>query len=146
MKERLIDKLNELPFSKKRALKLAGQKPSKKELDDLCREIVFMRDKNTCQICGKTTGKLDWVHFITRGNSAVRHDLDNSCVGCSGCHTMRNDSAHKDPLSFSVWVKKRLGEVRYNALRLRAVGVKQIDRWAVKLYLLAEKKKLEKKG
>jgi len=135
--------IDDLPFSKKKSLKLVGQKPTKKDLDDLCREIIFMRDKNTCQVCGKKTDKLDWMHFLTRGNFAVRWDLDNSCVGCAGCHTMSNKSAHKDPLSFADFVKKRLGETKYNELRLRATAVKGIDRWAVKLYLLAEKKKLK---
>ena len=132
----------------KRKIKIANQKPSVKELDDLCRSVVFRRATApgigpVCERCGSDS-HLQWSHFLSRSNKAVRWDLDNSFCLCAGCHTMRLNSAHKDPAGFVEWVKGRLGEERYDALRLRAAAVKGIDRWAVKAYL--DKKMRELNG
>jgi hypothetical protein len=119
----------------------AGQ-PNKKTLDDLCRKIVKLRDRKCC-VCGSTS-YLQTAHFITRSNYAVRWDLDNIWLLCSGCHLMRRNSWHKDPASASEWVRNVLGEDRYNNLRMRASTVGQkIDKNTVLLYLKQEKRRIE---
>jgi 5-methylcytosine-specific restriction endonuclease McrA len=118
---------------------LKNSKPTQKELDDLCREVVFLRDKATCQRCGRTKSggwQLHWAHFYSRSIKAVRNDLDDSCVLCAGCHFW----AHKNPAEFVDFWKERLGNENFHCLQLRRNCVK-VDRWAVKLYLEAEKRK-----
>lgn len=121
-------------------MKIKTNKITKECLDDLVREVLKLRDKK-CRVCGSTK-YLQVAHFITRSNYAVRWDLDNVFRLCSGCHMMRRNSWHKDPASCAEWVRKELGEERYNALRMRANTVGQrIDKWAVKIYLEEEMKK-----
>src|SRR5690242_8302672 len=43
----------------------SARRASVKELDALCRAVVFARDENTCRKCGKPA--VDWSHVITRG-------------------------------------------------------------------------------
>lgn len=125
------------PKSKK--LKLANQKPTKKTLDDLAREVVRARDK-VCRRTGKTDN-LQVCHVFSRSNKAVRWDLDNLFLLTAGEHLFW---AHKNPVEFTEWVIKQLGEERYQALRMRAAVVGQkIDKWAVRLYLEQGLKKLE---
>ena len=125
---------------KQRKIKLANQKPTKKELDDLCREVVKRRSKGKCERCNSQR-YLQWSHFITRGNHAVRWDLDNVFWLCSGCHVMRNDSFHKSPPSAVDWVRHRIGEKNYEELCLRATG-KCGDKWLIKIYLQQKLKEL----
>jgi hypothetical protein len=74
----------------------------------------------------------------------VRWDLDNLYLLCSGCHTMRNNSWHKDPNSAVDFVKRELGEDKYHALRMRANTVGQkIDLWSIKVYLEQERAKIK---
>ena len=122
---------------KHRKIELTNQKPSDKQLDQLVSKIIRLRDK-TCVVCGSSQF-LQTAHFITRGNKAVRWDLDNVFLLCSGCHMMRNESWHKNPNYAVEFVKLFLGEERYNNLIMRARTVRQkIDRWSVELYLKQE--------
>lgn len=58
-----------------------------KDLNRLCRYLVVeLRDKNTCQRCGATTGKIDWAHIFTRNHKRLQWNPDNSLALCAGCH------------------------------------------------------------
>ena len=126
-----------------RKLKTAKDKPTKEDLDDLVREILRIKYKQS-QVCGSKKHLLV-SHFITRSNYAVRWDLDNVYWLCSGCHTMRRTAWHKDPAGAVDFVKGFLGDERYRELRMRASTVGQkIDKWTVKVYLEQELKKLKR--
>lgn len=127
----------------RKKIKLANQCPTVKELDNLARKV--MRKKyDRCQVC-KSENYLQVAHFITRSNYAVRWDIGaNLYMLCSGCHTMRRNSWHKDPASAVEFVRGELGERGYRGLRMRAATIGQkIDKQAVRIYLEAELKKLE---
>jgi len=70
-----------------------------KELDSQCRAEVFARDNNSCVKCGRSQGKLDWAHCITRRDITLRHDPDNSMVLCFQCHK----NWHENPLESTKW-------------------------------------------
>ena len=74
-----------------------------KDLDLECREIVFTRDGNACVKCGKTTGKLDWAHIVSRRDITLRHDPENSLVLCAGCHFFW----HHAPLEAVTWFQQK---------------------------------------
>lgn len=80
-----------------------------KQLDERCRTLVFLRDKATCRRCGK--GKKDaclhWAHIISRSKKSVRWHPLNSMVLCYYCHFRW---AHENPLAFSKWVEREIGE------------------------------------
>ena len=128
------------------SIKTPKDKPTVKQLDALVREVVRLRDKR-CRVCGSGAPGLRYLqaaHFITRSNYAVRFDLDNVYLLCSGCHMMRRNSWHKDPASAVEFVRKALGKAGYQALRMRAAVIGQkIDKWAVKAYLEQELRKLK---
>lgn len=123
-------------FPKK--IRLAGQCPSVKQLDDLCREAVRKRDKK-CRRCGRTTN-LQVAHFFSRRNRAVRWDLDNVFLLCGGCHF---PWAHQNPFEFSEFVRKELGDKVFQRFVLRATAVSKVDLQMVGLYLTQELKRLK---
>ena len=71
-------------------------KPEIKKLDDIVRKKCI--DANLlCQVCYKTT-TLQVHHYIGRRNRATRWVMGNLFCVCSGCHTLRRDSFHQDPM------------------------------------------------
>jgi len=136
-----------LPFSKKMVLARAVPLPSIKFLDDLCRSIVRIRDKMTCRRCGRSAAqgfKVEWAHFISRSNKAVRWDLDNSCMLCFECHYKfmhgHGPEEHTSEDRETFW-RSLIGGPAFQALTMRATG-KGGDRRLVKIYLEQEKEKL----
>ena len=79
----------------------------------------------------KSWKQLQCCHFITRGNRATKWDPDNCSGLCGGCHIYL-DNHHEEFVDFMV---ARLGEERFERLKLRAQGVKKMDMVAVRLYL-----------
>jgi len=109
-----------------------------KELDTLCRAVVFARDGNRCRKCGSTV-RLAWCHVFSRRYRSVRWDLDNSFCGCAACHLWW----HHQPLNASAWWIGEIGESRYSSLRMRMNrGGRRPSMAGVRLYLIAEQKKL----
>jgi len=83
------------------------RKPSRKTLKNKCDDIwkKIIRSKIRCEMCGRPGNNPH--HIIGRDNHAVRWDIRNGCLLCSGCHTMNNGSAHKDPQDFMIWFENR---------------------------------------
>ena len=86
-----------------------------KKLDDLVRDRVRKRDK-VCKICGNDSS-LQVCHIFSRHNKGTRWDLGNLVLLCY-YHHMR--FAHSNPIEFSEWTKKYLGERKYDLLRYKA--------------------------
>jgi 5-methylcytosine-specific restriction endonuclease McrA len=108
-----------------------------RELDELCREVIFLRDGNKCRKCGKEA--TDWCHVHTRGVHSLRWDLDNSFAGCRGCHM---NFWHKQPTLAAKWWEKEIGPERYKRLNLRAAKPSRVNHVAVRAYLEQERKNL----
>jgi len=74
-----------------------------KALDDICREIVRLRDGNQCQRCGKQVqgSNSQPCHVIAKGNGASwrRFDLLNIFLGCNPCHRWW----HNNPIASATW-------------------------------------------
>lgn len=101
-----------------------------RELDRLCRQVVFERDRNTCRWC-KAKPATDWAHVMSRRYHALRWDLDNSFAACKGCHL----KWHHQPVEAVEWWKSEIGESRYEALRIRLKTRRKLDLKAVQLDL-----------
>jgi hypothetical protein len=116
-----------------------ARRASVRELDALCREVVFLRDEGKCRKCGKTA--TDWCHVHTRGTHATRWELDNSWAGCRGCHM---NFWHKQPMHAARWWKKEIGAARYDDLMLKTSvkGRGGVNFHAVRAYLEQERAKL----
>lgn len=67
-----------------------------KKLDDLCRDIVRLRDNNTCQKCGKRIegSNSHPCHVVAKKNGASwrRFDLLNIFLGDMFCHRWWHDN------------------------------------------------------
>ena len=88
-----------------------------KELDEVCRQIT--RQIGVCARCGARKG-LEDAHIIGRQNHAVRWDLDNRLPLCGLCHRW----AHDNPILFDEFARNTLGELKYEALRQRAMAIR----------------------
>jgi 5-methylcytosine-specific restriction endonuclease McrA len=90
-------------------------KPSKKtisnKLDKICSEII--RSKGKCQRCGKREN-LQTAHIFGRTYHNTRWDLENLLCLCPDCHI---NFAHKCPILFTEFVRKLLGEEKYELLK-----------------------------
>ena len=82
---------------------------------------LIIREYGSCEKCGKRDG-LQCAHIFSRSNLAVRWDTDNAWCLCAGCHLYW---AHKNPVEFTEWTKNRMGEEKYQALRVKANTIKK---------------------
>lgn len=85
-----------------------------KDLDDLCREYIKLRDNHTCVKCGKSGKQMHWSHVIPRsaGNRLRWDELNSKCL-CAYCHRRW---WHANPLEAEEWFKKNYPE-RYEYIK-----------------------------
>jgi len=73
-----------------------------------------------CERCGRQylpgATSLHCSHFIGRGHWAVRFSPDNAACHCFGCHRFFEGN----PLGFTSWIERRLGEEGLKNLAARA--------------------------
>lgn len=81
------------------------------KLDRLCSLIV--RGRGKCERCGKKEN-LQTAHIFGRTYLNTRWDLENLLCLCPDCHI---NFAHKCPILFTEFVKKILGEEKYENLK-----------------------------
>ena len=112
-------------------------------LDKLFSNYIRLRDKLTCQRCGrvfpKLTGGLHCAHYHKRRKQSVRFDPDNAVAFCFGCHTFMDENFDD---YFTPFMIRRLGQERFDMLagRMRQYG--KPDRNLIKLWLKQELAKL----
>ena len=75
------------------------------ELDNIVRQIVRLRDNNTCQYSGKKDN-LQISHYISRSNTHLRFNLDNVVLLNGGVHLFL---FHKRPHLYREWFIRKIG-------------------------------------
>ncbi len=86
-----------------------------KEMDDLCRAIIRLRDDDTCQMCQKKVygSNSHPSHVLAKSTHIhLRHDLLNIKLLCFHCHKW---IWHIDPLIVHGWFKDKFPD-RYDYL------------------------------
>lgn len=128
------------PPVERRVSRISERRARRRDLDALCREIVFARDRATCRRCGRTEGKLDLSHVFPKGSHPwLRWDLDNVKVLCAvPCHLIW---WHGHPEEAMRWWEEQIGPSAMHALRMRAARPSKTDAAAVRLYLEAEQRR-----
>ena len=112
-------------------------------LDKLFSDYIRLRDKLTCQKCGKEYAKLcralHCAHYHKRRKKSVRFDPDNAVTFCYGCHQYADENRDE---FFTPFMIRRLGQEGFDFLagRMRQLGAP--DRKLIKLWLTEELKKL----
>jgi len=81
-----------------------------RKLDKAVSDVVRARGK--CQRCGKKN--VQCCHIFGRTYLNTRWLLDNLLALCPDCHM---NFAHKQPILFTEFVRKLLGEDKYNLLK-----------------------------
>lgn len=82
------------------------------KLDKLVSHIVRARGK--CEHCGRSRQNgFQAAHIFSRTYNNTRWALDNLLCLCAACHFY----FHKNPILFAEWVKKYLGEEKYENLK-----------------------------
>lgn len=61
-----------------------------------------IRSIGRCERCGKTDGKLECAHIVSRRNRTLRWDENNALCLCVTDHFW----GHQDPLGFSLFIEK----------------------------------------
>jgi hypothetical protein len=104
------------------------------KLDRLCSSIVRARGK--CERCGKKNN-LQAAHIFGRRFLNTRFLLENILCLCPDCHI---NFAHQKPILFAEWVKKYLGEDKYESLKEahRQIYKPTIDDLQIKYQCLQE--------
>ncbi|MBQ2637439.1 MAG: HNH endonuclease [Methanobrevibacter sp.] len=80
------------------------------------KQAVLSRDDYTCQICGKTEGKLE-VHHIVFKKQGGSDRMDNLVCLCKDCH----EKIHNDKLTFNKKVKSFKHASHMNIMRKKLV-------------------------
>lgn len=122
-------------------------RPKRKELikicDELCRQIVKIRDGGKCQVCGKK--EVHVAHIYSKGaNPSLRFNPLNLVLLCPKHHLYW---AHRSPIEFSEWVKNHLGEEKFFELRKQAnLPVFKLDLNLVKIELEQKLKNIKQEN
>jgi len=116
-----------------------------KTLDSLSRECAIQKYGSECAYCRKRS-PLNVHHIFSRSKKSVRWDMDNLIVLCAGCHTLGNNSFHKNPIESIEWLKEKRGITWYQKLRLKANQISKPDYNLEKLYLEIELQKQKDKN
>ena len=90
-----------------------------KACDDLCREIVKLRDKNKCRLC---EGIGCDPHHIARRGGNVRWFIDSIILICRDCHR----TGHDDELNMNINIVRVIGAEKFEELQMMA---RQIRQW-----------------
>lgn len=86
--------------------------------DTLFSKIVRLRARWMCERClqfFQFGHGLQCSHFYGRRHKATRWDFDNAAAHCFSCHRYFTEN----PIEFAAWVRKHLGDVRYEELTKR---------------------------
>ena len=96
------------------------------KMDKVCRDIVLIRDKNTCQMCGKYAERHNAhaSHVVPKSVSGyLRHNLNNLKLLCYRCHFY---VWHIDPIKSEQWFKKKF-PYRYRYVQKNRRHLDDID-------------------
>lgn len=76
-----------------------------------------VRAKGVCERCGtQDYSKLQCAHIISRSYLATRWSFENAFCLCAGCHYW----GHKNPLEWDDFVVSKIGEEKYQELKVHA--------------------------
>jgi len=145
------------PLSKDNQLKYIKQASKSKdkfaqECMDLWQELVKARANYKCEWWGCNKGKggyLNSHHLFSKSHQSTKFDLENGMCLCSGHHSLKTDSAHKDATftlkatgQFPGYENRELRSVQfYIMLERKAKTPAKLDLQLEKMYLINEAKK-----
>ncbi|HDY89845.1 MAG TPA: hypothetical protein ENH82_17225 [bacterium] len=121
-------------------MKKIKRKPLIKKLDEVVSKIV--RRRGSCIKCGSRINMLNCSHWYGRVVQSVRWDFDNVKCACVGCHFWFDGHPHEH----TEFVKELLGDLNFDALRLKANTGRKLETYELQELLTKLKEKLETCG
>lgn len=103
-------------------------------LDSKFSKLVRLKAGNKCVVCWKPATQIH--HFYGRRYKGLRYDFENCLSLCFGCHR----KFHENPEWARDFMLKRLGEQRYQMLRVRSNLIAKPDYKLISLWLKQEEK------
>lgn len=100
------------------------------KLDIMFSQYLKLRDK-VCQVCGSQGKSLQVSHFWGRAKRSTRYDDENCDLLCFAHH----NRFHQYPGEYAEWKLARLGQDRYDMLKIRASRPEKIDRSLIEVDL-----------
>ena len=91
-----------------------------KKCDVIFSKIIRKRDK-ICRKCRKTEST-QCAHIFSRSNMATRFNPTNALGLCFYCHLMW---AHRNPVEFTLWAKRELGQKNWEKIERLSNTIKQ---------------------
>ena len=117
--------------------------------DALFSDIVRKLANWTCEWCKRSFEErrdiFDNSHFYSRRNKSVRFDFENTAALCRGCHIYFGEH----PAEHAEFFKKKLGEEKFEALRVRAHTPEKVDEKTLRIgfkLMLKHIEQAKKKG
>ena len=104
----------------------------------------YVREKAhwRCEKCGKLCKigtehifALQASHYFSRSHWNVRYDPENVYALCAGCHRRMGGYTTHGHGEYDIFVKNKLGKIKYNKLLLRAHQKGTKDPKLIDLYL-----------
>jgi len=105
-----------------------------KRLDEVWSKLVKLKAGNRCEYCGKSNN-LNSHHIFSRAKRSTRWDPTNGISLCVAHHIGSGFSAHKTPLSFSLWIIKKRGESWYELLNYKSNQTSKLHKFEKELLL-----------
>ena len=98
--------------------------------DQLFRQYVLRIYDYTCARCKKeyppdNCRGLHVSHYWGRGRENTRHDIENVCLLCYGCHLRWGHGDQRE--EYTGYMRERLGDKGFDLLELRAYTYKKRD-------------------
>ena len=97
-----------------------------KDIEGLCKQIIYIRDKGVCQKCGKPVSgqNAHTSHVIPKSHGlALRFDHTNLKLLCFHCHM---NWWHKNPIEAGEWFKEKFPD-RWQYLQRRKNDIVKIS-------------------
>lgn len=111
------------------------------KLDSLYSRYMRLKAHHLCERCGRAGTQTH--HHYTRGIKRTRYYDDNTIWCDFGCH----QHFHKYPAEHVEFWIKRIGQKRFDVLRLKAHNTaEKVDLKVIEIWLTHELKKLECDG
>ena len=104
----------------------------KRRLDDLCRAVVFARDRNKCRLAdagmGPCGGHLQACHILAKGHyPSLRFEPDNVIAGCWRHHAPQSPASwHSNPMDYAQWFMSEYRR-RWMRLELLRMEARKLD-------------------
>ena len=95
---------NDLIEAKAKKKKPTANKQLADKCIDLWRDIIHNKFDHTCQMCGRTQGRMNAHHILLKGSYPhYKYDTENGILLCFDCHNNAEKAPHNSQSNQPFW-------------------------------------------